>query len=195
MKLVPGAKKVGGHCLRLFLRYSGHVWNFCQPRNFWKPFPYFKVTFHILISSSPSVRPGPYPFVFFAGEAKPSAFGSHNQIQPWQWLPCSREQYEDWALCSRRFADMCRGIWHRDNELSDVAGTEVPGVTFQGSAPIVPGKGYAVPVEVLLCPQGVQGLIWVFSWQYCSFWVYFVGPRGDDVNCRVWFNKFVYSLT
>lgn len=37
---------------------------------------------------------------------------------------------------------MCKRVWHRDNELSDVAGTEVLVVTFQDSVLVFPGKGF-----------------------------------------------------
>ena len=48
---------------------------------------------------------------------------------------------EEWDMSSAQCADLCGGICLRGTELSDVARTEIPEVTSQGSMLTLPVKG------------------------------------------------------
>ena len=60
-------------------------------------------------------------------------------------------------------AQACGGMWLRDNEGSDVAGTEFLAVTSQSSRLTLTTKGYHVSVEVVLFLQAVQTYLDFFS--------------------------------
>lgn len=59
-------------------------------------------------------------------------------------------------MCSGHCADIHRGIWPRDKELSDVAGTEVLAVAFQGSYHL-PREGVSSTCGSSTMPVGSPG--------------------------------------